>query len=262
MLSASQITFKFPSEQLYCMSGALKEEFSADSLARKIAGEIVLSDNPGNAIQKWRNIFKIPQRQLADKMGVMPSVISDYESGRRKSPGVKLIQRTVTALLDLDKAQGSPVTKEFNSISPKEVLSDAVLDVRECTAPITLCDLANYVKGDIVVGESEHERKIRGYAIIDSLKAILELSPDEVARLCGMAAEKALVFTNATSGKTHLIAVKATNLRPCAVVFHAIGELDPLAKRIAEAEKIPVVISKIKTIDELMASLRSGCENK
>ena len=55
---------------------------------KRIAGDIVLSDTPGKTIQKWRNIFKIPQRVLAKEVGVMPSVISDYENGRRKSPGI------------------------------------------------------------------------------------------------------------------------------------------------------------------------------
>ncbi len=234
-----------------------KEEFSLDSLAKKIAGEIVLSENPGNAIQKWRNIFKIPQRQLADKMGVMPSVISDYESGRRKSPGVKLIQRTVNALLELDKANGSPVIKEFNSLSQKEVLSDAILDIKETVKPMALCDLAKFVNGEIVVGECAPERKIYGYTIIDSVKAILELSTQELVRLYGLTTERAMIFTNVTSGKSPLVAIKVTNLKPCAVVFHNIKELDPLAVRIAQAEGIPIIISKMKTVDELIASLRA-----
>lgn len=235
------------------------EEISLDSLAKSIAGEIVLSENPGQTIQKWRTIFKIPQRQLADKMGVMPSVISDYESGRRKSPGVHLIQRTVNALLDLDKANGGNITKEFNALAPKEVLSDAVLDMRECTRQVTLSDIAKFVNGDIVVGECNPERKILGYAIVDSLKAILSLSPEESARLHGITTDRALIFTNATSGKSHLIAIKVMNLKPCAIVFHNLKEIDPLAVRIASVEGIPVVVSKMKTIDELISAFRHGC---
>ena len=55
-------------------------------LAEKMAGEITLSDSPGKALKQWRESFQIPPGILAEELGVSPSVISDYESGRRKSP--------------------------------------------------------------------------------------------------------------------------------------------------------------------------------
>ena len=58
-----------------------------DEFKQRIAGEIALSSNPGRTIKKWREEFGLSQHQLADAMGVSHSVISDYESGRRKSPG-------------------------------------------------------------------------------------------------------------------------------------------------------------------------------
>lgn len=239
-----------------------KETASLDGLAKKIAGEIVLSENPGNTIQKWRNIFKIPQRQLADKMDVMPSVISDYESGRRKSPGVNIIQRIVNALIELDGKNGSPVTKEFNALYSKEMLNDAILDIKECATPISVGTFSRYVKGEMAVGENDIDKKIYGYTIIDSLKAILELSPTELMRLYGLTTERAMIFTNIASGKSPLIAIKVANLKPNAVVFHGIKELDPLAARIAKAEGIPVIISRMASIDELIAALRTQIKSE
>jgi len=58
-------------------------ELLKQELAKKIAGEIVLSNDPGKVMRKWRNIFKIRSLDLAKKMKVVPSVISDYENGRR-----------------------------------------------------------------------------------------------------------------------------------------------------------------------------------
>jgi predicted transcriptional regulator len=55
-------------------------------LARRIAGEIILSNKPGATMRKWRELFAVSQTTLSDKMLLSSSVISDYESGRRKSP--------------------------------------------------------------------------------------------------------------------------------------------------------------------------------
>ena len=62
-----------------------------DQVREKIAGEICLSDEPGRTIRKWREQFHISQQELSKHLGVSPSVISDYEAGRRKSPGIVVI---------------------------------------------------------------------------------------------------------------------------------------------------------------------------
>ncbi len=238
-----------------------KEEFSWDSLAKVIAGEIVLSENPGNAIQKWRTIFKIPQRRLADKMNVMPSVISDYESGRRKSPGVRFIHRIVNALLEIDRISGSTVTKGFQSLYSKEALSDAILDIKEYTEPVTLSNFIKSVDGTLAADVTDSDRKINGHTILDSLKVILELSSAELLRLHGLTTGKAMIITNVSSGKSALVAIKVTNLRPSVVVFHGMIEVDPLALRIAKTENIPIIISRMKTIDELITALKTQTNN-
>ena len=71
----------------------LTDEFSLakHKLAKDMVGEIVLSENSERIIKKWRNIFKISQKSLANKLQITPSVISDYESGRRASPGIRLL---------------------------------------------------------------------------------------------------------------------------------------------------------------------------
>jgi|GEM_PF-66470 len=239
-----------------CEHHTQKEEYALDSLAKTMAGEIVLSDNPGNAIQKWRNIFKIPQRQLADKMNVMPSVISDYESGRRKSPGIQFIKRIVNSLLEVDRINGSTVSIEFQSLYSKDVLSDAILDISDYSEPVSLSEFTRSINGAITGDINEPDKLICGHTIIDSLKAIMELSQSELTRLYGLTTEKAMIITNVSSGKTALVAIKVTNLRPSAVIFHGINEVDPLALRIAKTENIPIVLSKMKTVDELILALQ------
>ena len=82
------------------------QSLAKHNLAKRIAGEIVLSSEAGKIIQKWRNVFKIPQRRLADEMKIMPSVISDYENGRRKSPGIKMVKKIVDAMIAIDERLG------------------------------------------------------------------------------------------------------------------------------------------------------------
>ena len=75
-------------------------------LAEKMAGEIALSDDPGETVRKWRTDFEVSQTGLADALSVSPSVVSDYESGRRDNPGIGVVRRVVSALLDIDEQRG------------------------------------------------------------------------------------------------------------------------------------------------------------
>ena len=69
-----------------------------------ITGSVVLSDNPPQQLKYWRKKFGIKQVDLAKKMDITPSVLSDYEKGRRPSPGVNFIKRYLIALYELAKS--------------------------------------------------------------------------------------------------------------------------------------------------------------
>jgi putative transcriptional regulator len=71
-----------------------------------IAGSVVLSDNPPQQLKYWRKRFGVKQADLARKMDITPSVLSDYEKGRRPSPGVNFIKRYLVALHELAKSNG------------------------------------------------------------------------------------------------------------------------------------------------------------
>lgn len=234
-----------------------EKEASREGLEKKIAGDIVLSESPGAAIQKWRAIFKISQRTLADKMHVMSSVISDYESGRRKSPGVAMIKKIVDAIITIDEETGGPVSHEFNNIYSGEKLSDAIIDIRELKKPTTIKEIVTLVSGNAVIEGADMSKKIYGYAIIDSIKAIVEISPSEFVRLYGITTDRAIIFTGVAHGKSPLVAIKVANLKPGVVVFHGLKELDKVAERIAHVEKIPVIISNKQTVEELVSSLKT-----
>lgn len=234
------------------------EGLAKEVLAKRIAGEIVLSEEAGKTIQKWRNIFKSTQRKLADEMHVMPSVISDYESGRRKSPGIKIIKRIVDTLINIDEKIGGKVIKEFSVFPSEAILSDAVLDLKEFSEPVKIKDFCKTINAVVVARNDLTDAALYGYTVIDSLKAIVELPPIELIKLYGLTTERALVFTGITSGKSPMVAIKVTNLRPGLVVFHGPLQIDELAKRIAEVESIPLALSKAASVDELIKELRKN----
>ncbi len=239
---------------------ANERELAKQNMANKIAGEIVLAEKPGDAIRKWRNIFKVSQRGLAEVMKVMPSVISDYEGGRRASPGVKMIRKIVVVLIALDEKNGGPIIKEFTNMYETDLLNDAILDIKEFPHSRKIDDFIKATRGKLVVGEEQKDKTIYGYTIIDSFKAITELSPVELVRLYGLTTERAMVFTRIHHGRSPLIAIKVTNLKPGVIVLQGLKspkEFDKLAQRIAEVEKIPVVISGLQSDEELVKNLRT-----
>lgn len=232
------------------------QTLAKENLAKRIAGEIVLSEEAGKIIQKWRNIFKIPQRRLADEMDIMPSVISDYENGRRKSPGIKIIKRIVEAMISLDEKTGGKVIQEFAVLPTQALLSEAVLDIKEFGTPIDIKEFCKIIEASVVVREDMINKKIYGYTVVNALKAITDLSPIDMVKLYGLTSERALIFAKSHTGRSSMVALKVTNLRPGLVVLQGSEKIDDLARRIAELEGIPISITKIKNIDDLLKTLK------
>jgi putative transcriptional regulator len=83
-----------------------------------IAGSVVLSDNPSQQLKYWRKRFGVKQADLARKMDITPSVLSDYEKGRRPSPGVNFIKRYLIALYELGRSNGHATGEEEMAPTP------------------------------------------------------------------------------------------------------------------------------------------------
>jgi putative transcriptional regulator len=224
-------------------------------LGEKIAGEIVFSENPGKTIKKWRISFNVSQSDLAEAIGVSSSVISDYENGRRKSPGLAVIKRIVEALLDIDEKRGGETIKAYERILRADFSMDVIYDIKEYPSPISLEDFVEIISGEIIFGNLS--KQINGHTIIDSLKAILKLSSDEFYRLYGWSTERALIFTKVSTGKSPMVALRVTNLKPGVVVLHGLKreDLDPITVKIAEIEQIPLVLTRMD-VEEMIERLR------
>jgi putative transcriptional regulator len=230
-------------------------ELARERVAKNIIGEIVLSSAPEKAIRKWRTIFKASQKEIAGKLGITSSVISDYESGRRKSPGIKVIKKYVNALLSLDTERGSEMISSFSRASESGPISPAIVDIREFSGGISVRDFCRAINAvQVVKGIPGHE--IYGYTIIDSVRAITELSFSELIKLYGITTQRALVFTKVSTGRTPMVAIKMTNLRPGLVVLHGLNNVDSIAKSIAKAEGIPLALCRLEGVEGIIAGLK------
>ena len=222
-------------------------------LARRIAGEIILSGKPGATMRKWRELFAVSQITLSEKMALSSSVISDYESCRRKSPGAKFISKFVLALLQIDEEKGSRFIREFAKLTSSP--SMAVIDLREFPIPVRVEYLCRAIQGEVVAVKDKYVKEINGYTVVDARKAVEALSGLEYSQLFGATTERALVFTNVDSGSLPMMIVRVSSLKPRVVVFHR-TQPDENAIKLAEYEQIPLIYSASPSIEQLVKSLR------
>lgn len=237
-------------------------EKEKEALAKRIAGEITLSADPGKTMRKWREIFGVSQTELADFLGVSSSVISDYEGGRRKSPGASTIRKFVEALINIDEKRGSNVIRAFSKTIGSDLPTEAILDMREFSLPVTVKELVDTIKGEIVANMDLLDRKLYGYTVVDSIHAILEMSSEDFLRLYGWTTERALIFTKVTTGRSPMIAIRVQGMKPAVVILHGVKKLDELAVKIAERERVPLVISHVENEEALIMNLRKLVEKK
>ncbi|HYA57803.1 MAG TPA: helix-turn-helix domain-containing protein [Thermoplasmata archaeon] len=205
-------------------------------IREKIAGEVVLSPHPGRTLRKWREDFGVSQRDLAKHLATVPSVISDYESERRMSPGAGFIRRYVDGLLSLDAEHGGQVTQRFG-LRPH---SEGILGMREFAVAIPLKALADQLDARPVSRVDLH-RDIHGFTVLDAPRAILSIDASRFVEVYGWTTQRALIFSNVRYGRSPMVAIRAHPLKPAAVVFSNPGRIDPLAVRLSEVENIPLL---------------------
>ena len=201
-------------------------------LREKIAGEIALSDAPGKTMRKWREELKISQTDLAKHMRVSPSVISDYEAGRRTSPGIKTIRRLVESLLEIDRHSGRRLSKRF------EDYHEVIPSLRDWAVGMRAGDFLRRIEGKLLTQGLNTRRILNGYTVIDSIKAITTLDANDYLRIYGSTSERALLFTGVKYGRSPMIAIKAHPLKPAMVVYVQPENIDELAIKLAEMESI------------------------
>ncbi|MFB6305101.1 MAG: helix-turn-helix domain-containing protein [Haloferacaceae archaeon] len=227
-----------------------------EELARRIAGEITLSDDPGATLRKWRTDFGVSQTELADELDVSSSVVSDYESGRRESPGIGVVRRMVTALLDIDERRGGDRIRQYARVVSAGFESDIVRDLREYATALPLERVYEALDATELVGGED--TRVNGHTVINSIEAITSLSSEEFYRLYGQSTNRVLVFTGVTRGESPLVALRVVNPTPAAVVLHGIGPEDVWehATDLAAVDGFALAVST-RDIDEALSDLRA-----
>jgi putative transcriptional regulator len=232
-----------------------------DKLAMTIAGEITLSSDPGGSMKKWREIFAVHQTELASFLKVSSSTISDYEGGRRKNPGIGIISRLVNALIEIDKNRGGKVVKQLAKDFAQE--QNAAFESHEFTSGIKAMEVVRKINGEVTcLPHKVKEETIFGYTIIDSIKMILEVPVHEYMMIYGKTPNRALIFRHVENGRSPLIAVKvgrfSTDMKPSMIILHGTftpeKPVDPIAVKIAESEKIPLITTAMP-IEEITKQL-------
>lgn len=228
-------------------------DYIVEMVGRRISGDIVWSDDIASSLRKWREIFRVSQSELAKAMGVAPSVINNYEKGKR-TPGARFVKKYVESLLKIDSSRGWVVVRDLMkslSIDP-----NAIIDLGEFDTPVHLDELVDAVRG-IVLNSVFQLRPLYGYTVIDSINAIQSLSGNEFIQIMGYTTERALVFTKVSTGRSPMVAVRVAPVKPAAIVLHGSKRVDPIAIILAEREAVPLILSTASNIDELTRGLRS-----
>ncbi|MCE4619438.1 MAG: helix-turn-helix domain-containing protein [Desulfurococcales archaeon] len=229
-------------------------DYALSLVARRIAGDIAMSNEPGATMKKWREYFNASQQEIARYMGVSSSVVSDYEKGRRV-PGVRFIQRYVKALLQVDQSRGWPRIQEMTRTMG--IPAEAVIDMRDFREALTIEDLLEAVNGVLLAPDYPIDKRVYGYTVVDSIKAIATLSGIQFYALLGGTPERAIVFTGVRMGRSPMVAVRVSPVKPGVVVIHGPREkLDPLAVELAKLDGVPLILSLAETIEDLVKGLR------
>ena len=212
-----------------------------DELISKIGGSIIANRYPNQALKSWRERLSIKQVDLARIMAVSPSVLSDYESGRRPSPGIRFVRRYIEALIELDKERDKFLEKLTESSK-----GSAILDIGEFQESIPASEVVKLVDGKILSGEKYLERKIYGFTLLDSIQTIYSLSGFDYYNIFGATTERVLIFTNVGLGRSPLVAIRVSQFKPRMVVLHGPTFVDKLAIDLAEQEQIVLSLSSIQ----------------
>ena len=212
-----------------------------DELLSKIGGSIIANSYPNQALKSWRKRLSIKQVDLARIMDISPSVLSDYESGRRPSPGISFVKRYIEALIELDKERDKFLEKLTESSK-----GSAILDIGEFQESIPASEVVKLVDGKILSGEKYLERKIYGFTLLDSIQTIYSLSGFDYYKIFGATTKRVLIFTNVGLGRSPLVAIRVSQFKPRMVVLHGPTSVDKLAIDLAEQEQIVFSLSSIR----------------
>jgi putative transcriptional regulator len=230
-------------------------ETTANDALAKIAGSVVASPDAGRAMRAWREKLGIKQVALAGALDISASVLSDYESGRRPSPGVQFVKKYIEALVRLDEGKGRVVSKLVSTEK-----DEAILSIGEFHSPLEASKILSSLDATVLAGEPGGVR-LYGYTVVDSIKTIYALSGYDFYRIFGATTERVLVFTKVGMGRSPLVAIRVSQLKPRVVVIHGPKVVDPLAVDLARREGLVLALSNSPTEEDMIRTMQGMLES-
>jgi len=91
--------------------------------------------------------------------------------------------------------------------------------------------------------------------VVDSIKTIYALSGYDFYRIFGATTERAIIFTKVGMGRSPLVAIRVSQLKPRVVVVHGPEHLDPLAVDLARKEGLVLALSHSTDESDIISSL-------
>jgi len=222
------------------------------NLFSRVAGEIVLSEDIGGEMKKWREFFNVQPKALSQRMGVSPSVISDYEGGRIENPGANFVKKFVKALFEFDKERGGVSILELTQSDT--LLNSVLLEKKDFASPISLKRFSRAVAGEILI-QDEPADKVCGFAVIDCQKAIESFSGLRFLQFLEGIAGKATVFVNIGKEASPIVLLRLSLLKPKVLAYHGLQPTE-LEVGLAKDEHLTLIYSKAVNVEALMRSLR------
>ena len=132
--------------------------------------------------------------------------------------------------------------------------SSAILAIKEFIEPVNAAELIHRVKGKVLTGDPS-KLHLYGYTVVDSIKTIYALSGYDFYRIFGATTERALIFTKVGMGRSRLVAIRLSQLKPRVVVVHGLEHLDPLALDLAKREGLVLALYHCADEAEIISSL-------
>ncbi len=128
----------------------------------------------------------------------------------------------------------------------------------EFNEPLSIADLIELVDGILLTPDYSNEIKAYGYTLIDSIRAIAKLSGSQFYFLLGSTPERAIVFSNVTAGRSPMVAVRVSLVKPRIIIIHGPRRyIDSFAIELARLEGVSLILSLVKDIKQLIKRLRS-----
>ncbi|MGQ9780753.1 MAG: helix-turn-helix domain-containing protein [Nitrososphaeria archaeon] len=221
-----------------------------DEILKKIVGDIVLSDNVGLALKSWRERLNVKQVDLARQLTISPAVLSDYESGKRSSPGTMFVKKYVKALVEIDQKANRILGRLDVPVS-----ESAILSIGEYEHPVSAQQIIEALGAKVLAGEACLNTPIYGYTVLDSIKTILTMSGLDFIKIFGYNSERVLVFTKVGIGRSPIVAIRVSQIKPRMVVLHGPREVDSLAIEIAKKECMVLGVTALPNESDITLNL-------